>query len=169
MQTRQTACQSFVTNTGRLHRVFFEAGAIILQVQVVKARWFRVANVFGRYGPSRLRLQLSVPTKLIETQTQENSGVTEKRVLKLLQHADFVTAAVQQLGVSSSQRLVEVTVGRHQSHQQTLRFQRRCTHLHTLRQDRVQGEESNAVTADPAEFRPRRSKSSEHDGMHPNI
>ena len=117
MQTRQTACQSFVTNTGRVHRVFFEAGAIILQVQVVKARWFRVANVFGRYGPSRLRLQLSVPTKLIETQTQENSGVTEKRVLKLLQHADFVTAAVQQLGVSSSQRLVEVTVGRH--HQAT--------------------------------------------------
>ena len=40
----------------------------------------------------------------------------------------------------------------------TLRFQRRCRIYTLCVKDRVQGEESNAVTVDPAEFRPRRSK-----------
>ena len=49
---------------------------------------------FGRYGPRRLRLQLSVPTKLIETNKHKKTAVKQRSELLnyLLQHADFVSS-----------------------------------------------------------------------------
>ena len=49
---------------------------------------------FGRYGPRRLRLQLSVPTKLIETNKHKKTEVKQRSELfnYLLQHADFVSS-----------------------------------------------------------------------------
>ena len=43
---------------------------------------------FGRYGPRRLRLQLSVPTKLIETNKHKKTAVKQRSELLnyLLQH-----------------------------------------------------------------------------------
>ena len=50
-------------------------------------------HFFGRYGPRRLRLQLSVPTKLIETNKHKKTAVKQRSELLnyLLQHADFVS------------------------------------------------------------------------------
>ena len=49
-------------------------------------------HFFGRYGPRRLRLQLSVPTKLIETNKHKKTTVKQRSELlkNLLQHADLV-------------------------------------------------------------------------------
>ena len=49
---------------------------------------------FGRYGPRRLRLQLSVPTKLIETNKHKKTAVKQRSEFLnyLLQHADFVSS-----------------------------------------------------------------------------
>ena len=49
---------------------------------------------FGRYEPRRLRLQLSVPTKLIETNKHKKTAVKQRSELLnyLLQHADFVSS-----------------------------------------------------------------------------
>ena len=49
---------------------------------------------WGRYGPRRLRLQLSVPTKLIETNKHKKTAVKQRSELLnyLLQHADFVSS-----------------------------------------------------------------------------
>ena len=54
----------------------------------------RCSLFFGRYGPRRLRLQLSVPTKLIETNKHKKTAVKQRSELLdyLLQHADFVSS-----------------------------------------------------------------------------
>ena len=53
-----------------------------------------ILGLFGRYGPRRLRLQLSVPTKLIETNKHKKTAVKQRSELLnyLLQHADFVSS-----------------------------------------------------------------------------
>ena len=55
--------------------------------------WSEIDFFFGRYGPRRLRLQLSVPTKLIETNKHKETAVKQRSELLnyLLQHADFVS------------------------------------------------------------------------------
>ena len=61
---------------------------------------------FGRYGPRRLRLQLSVPTKLIETNKHKKTGKQRSELLNdLLQHADFVSSGCSATRRSFSQRL----------------------------------------------------------------
>ena len=60
----------------------------------LKAAFRNIGFFFGRYGPRRLGLQLSVPTKLIETNKHKKTAVKQRSELLnyLLQHADFVSS-----------------------------------------------------------------------------
>ena len=88
MQTRP-ACQSFVTNTGRLLQDH-PSGAS-RQSWMVQSRETFLQVLSGR----RRRLQLLVPTKLIEPDKHKKTAVSQRsELLNLLQHADFVTLSV---------------------------------------------------------------------------
>ena len=61
---------------------------------------------FGRYGHRRLRLQLSVPTELIETNKHKKTAGNREASYSITccSMRTLSAAAVQQLGVSSSRR-----------------------------------------------------------------
>ena len=55
---------------------------------------FEVGEAYRLFWHRRLRLQLSVPTKLIETNKHKKTAVKQRNELlnDLLQHADFVSS-----------------------------------------------------------------------------
>ena len=68
---------------------------------------------FGRYGPCGLRLQLSVPTKQIETNKHKKTAVKQRSELLNYLLRTLSAAAVQQLGVVPLSDSAEVTAGPH--------------------------------------------------------